>query len=170
MDRAQVALRVAFAAHRLVHLSGVAMRLDVGRVAFERAQETSQRMLMLVPFAVEHAELQVDVGAGGNDRGRAQQMTQRATEVALAFEQRGEADMRLEVAGLAPDQLAVDVKRAERVLVSDSARFLEALAHAGGTEAVLDRAGLVAALEVEDQLAGLGFYKRRTVAHHDAAL
>ena len=47
MNRAQVALRIALAAHRLVNLGGVAMRLDVGGVALERALKTSQRILML---------------------------------------------------------------------------------------------------------------------------
>src|SRR5258708_12015810 len=115
MDRAQVALRVAFAAHRLVHLGGVAMRLDVGRVAFERAEKTSQRMLMLVPFAVDEPELQVHVGAGGNDRGRAEQMAQCATEVALAFEQRGQADMRLEIPPPPPPPLPLPINPPPRV-------------------------------------------------------
>src|SRR5271168_5065897 len=106
MDGAQVALRVALAAHRFVHLGGVAMRLDVGGVAFERAQKTAQRILMLVLLAIEQAELQVDVGAGGNDRGGAEQMAHRAGQITLALEQRGETHMRLEVAGLAADQLA----------------------------------------------------------------
>src|ERR1019366_2380110 len=121
MDGAQMALRVAFAAHRFVHLGG------------------------------------------------AEQMAKRAAEVALAFEQRGEAQMRLEVAGLAADELAVDGERAERILVGDPARLLEALAHAGGTETVLDLAGLIAAVEVEQQLAGLSLDQRGTVAHDDAA-
>src|ERR1700678_585240 len=170
MDGAQVALRVAFAAHRFVHLGGVAMRLDVGGIAFERALKTSQRVLMLISLAREQAELQVDVGAGGNDRSRAQQMAQRATEIAFAFEQRGEAHVRFEVAGLAADQLAIDVKRLERILVGDAARFFETLAHAGRTETVLDLAALIAAGEVENQLAGLGLDQRRTIAHDDAAV
>src|ERR1035437_11073439 len=169
MDGAQMALRVAFAAHRFVHLGGVAMGLDVGGIAFQRAQKTSQRILMLVLFAVEQAELQADVGAGGNDRGRAEQMAKRAAEVALAFEQRGEAQMRLEVGGLASDELAVDGERAERILVGDAARLLEALAHAGGTNTVLELAGLIAAVEVEQQLASLGLDQRGTVAHDEAA-
>src|SRR5277367_3308495 len=74
VDCAQVALRVAFAAHRFVHLGGVAMGLNVGGVAFDRAQETAERVLVLVLLAVEQAELQVHVGAGGNDRRRAEQM------------------------------------------------------------------------------------------------
>src|ERR1700733_11118966 len=75
MDGAQVALRVALAAGRLVHLGGVAMRLDVGGIAFERPLKTQQRVLILFLFSIEEAELQVHVGAGGNDRGRAEQMT-----------------------------------------------------------------------------------------------
>src|ERR1700738_2356312 len=85
MNRAQVALRVALAAHRLVHLGGVAMRLDVGGIAFQRAQKTPQRILILVLLAVEQAEFQMNVGAGGDDRGRAEQMAQRTGQVALAF-------------------------------------------------------------------------------------
>ena len=50
-----------------------------------------------------------------------------------------------------------------------AARLLEALAHAGGTETVLDLAGLIAAIEVEQQLAGLSLDQRGTVAHDDAA-
>src|SRR5258708_1574933 len=169
MDRAQVALRVALAAHRFVHLGSVGMGLGVGGIAFERAQKTSQRILMLVLIAVEQAELQVDVGAGGNDRGRAEQMAHRTGEIALAFEQRGEAHMRLEVAGLTAYELAVDVKRAERILVCHSTRFLETLARASGPETVFDLAGLTAALEGEDQLARLSFDERGTVAHYYAA-
>src|SRR5580704_781389 len=77
--------------------------------------------------------------------------------------------MRLEVSRLATDQLAVNVKRAQRILVGDSTRFLETLAHARGPETVLDRAGLIAALEVEDQLSRLRFDQRGTVAHYYAA-
>src|SRR5580692_7097425 len=77
--------------------------------------------------------------------------------------------MRLEVSRLATHQLAVNVKRAQRILVGDSTRFLETLAHARGPETVLDRAGLIAALEVEDQLSRLRFDQRGTVAHYYAA-
>src|ERR1700722_19504279 len=77
--------------------------------------------------------------------------------------------MRLEVARLATDQLAVDVKRAQRIFVGNSTRFLETLAHARGPETILDLAGLTAALEVEDQLPRLRFDERGTVAHDDAA-
>src|ERR1019366_3262428 len=77
--------------------------------------------------------------------------------------------MRLEVAGLAADKLAVDVERAQRILVCDPARLLETLAHAGGAKSVLDGAGLIAAIEVEQQLAGLSLDQRGTVAHDDAA-
>ncbi len=78
--------------------------------------------------------------------------------------------MRLEVAGLAADQLAVDGERLERILVGDAARLFETLAHARRTEAVLDLAALIAALEIENQLTGLGFDQHRTVAHDDAAV
>src|SRR5208282_3609123 len=169
MDRAQMALRVAFAAHRFVHLGGVAMRLDIGRLAFERAQKTSQRILKFVLLAIEQAEPEVDVGAGGNYRRRTEQMPQRAAQVALALQQRGEAQMRLEVAGLATDQLAVDGKRAERILVGHPACLLESLAHAGRTKAVFDLAGLIAAVEVEQQLPRLSLDQRGAVAHDDAA-
>src|SRR5258708_22080858 len=70
MDRAQVTLRVAFATRRFVHLSGVAMRFDVGGIAFERPLETQQRILVLFFFSIEEAELQVHVGACGNYRRR----------------------------------------------------------------------------------------------------
>src|SRR5271170_112674 len=169
MDCAQVALRVALAAHRFVFLGGVAMRFDVGGIAFERAQKTSQRILMLVLLAIEQAEFQVHVGAGGHDCGRAEQMTQRAAEIALAFEQRGEAHVRFEVAGLTSDQFAVDCERLERILVGDAPRLLEALTHACRPEAILDLAALIAAAEVENQLSRLSLDQRRTVAHDDTA-
>src|SRR5271155_2710674 len=169
VDGAQVALRVALAAHRLVDFGGVAMRLDVSGVAFERAQKTSQCVLQLVLLAVEQPQLQVHVGAGGNDGGGAEQVAQRAGQVAFALEQRGEAQVRFEVARLAADQLAVDGKRFEGILVGDAARLFEALAHAGRTEAVLDFAGLIGALEVKDQLPRFALDERGTVAHYDAA-
>src|SRR5580658_230961 len=125
---------------------------------------------MLISLAIEQAELEVDVGAGGNDRSGSEQMAQSATEIALAFEQRGQPHVRFEIAGLAADQLAIDVERLERILVGDAARFFETLAHAGGTETVFDLAALIVAGEVENQLAGLGLDQRRTVAHDDAAV
>src|ERR1700688_5097871 len=57
MDRAQMSLRVALAAHRVIHLGRVAMRFDVGGIAFQRAQETSDCVLMLLFPAIEQAEL-----------------------------------------------------------------------------------------------------------------
>src|SRR5579863_4989036 len=170
MDGAQVALRVAAAAHRFVHLGGVAMRFDVGGIALERAQETAQRVLMLLLSSIEQAELHVHLGAGGGDHGGAEQMTQCAAQVTLALQQRSEAHMRLVVAGLAAEQLAVNSERAERVLIGDSARLFETFAHSRRSETFLDFAGLIAALEIEEELTGLGFDEHGAVAHDDAPL
>src|SRR5262249_50666251 len=103
-------------------------------IAIEGAQEAAQRVLVLLALAVEETEAVMNLGAGGNDRGRAEQMTQRALQVALAFEQSREAHVRFEVAGLAADELTVDGEGFERVFLGDAAGFFEALAHARGAE------------------------------------
>src|SRR5882724_13338179 len=68
MDRAQMSLRVALAAHRVIHLGRVAMRLDVGWIAFQRAQETSQCVLILLLATIEQAKPQMHLAVGGDNR------------------------------------------------------------------------------------------------------
>ena len=145
-----MSLRVALATHRVIHLGRVAMRFDVGGIAFERAQETSERVLVLLLATIEQAELQMHLAVGGDNRGRAEQMAQGTAKVALALEQRREPHVRFVVAGLAADQLAVNRERAERICLGDSTRLFEALAHSRRAETILDFAGLTTALEIQE--------------------
>ena len=74
MDRVEMLLRLALAAQRFVQLGGIAMRLNRGGVAIERAQETAERRLVLLAPAVQQSKLQMDLGAGRNDRSGTEQM------------------------------------------------------------------------------------------------
>jgi hypothetical protein len=77
--------------------------------------------------------------------------------------------MRVEIDRLALDQPAVDGERLERILLGKPARFLEALARAGGAEALLDLPGTRVVFKVEQKLTALGLEAGAAVAHHDAA-
>src|SRR5215472_4337238 len=74
MDRVEMLLRLALAAQGFVELGGVAMRLNRGGIAIERAQETAERRLVLLALAVQQSEPQMDLGAGRDDRGGTEQM------------------------------------------------------------------------------------------------
>src|SRR6266851_10294831 len=84
MDHAEVAQRLALAAHRFVQLGQVAMRGERERIAFERAQEAPERALRILAAAVEQAQADVDIAIGGDDRRGAEQSAQRTDQIALA--------------------------------------------------------------------------------------
>src|SRR6516162_8187008 len=149
MDRVEMLLRLALAAQRFVELGGIAMRLNRGGIAIERTQETAERRLVLLALAVQQSKPQMDLGAGGDDRGGTEQMAQRALQIALAFEQRGEAQMRFEIAGLAPDQVAVNRQCLQRVPFGNAPRLFEPFADAGGAKAVFDLAGWALGAKIE---------------------
>src|SRR5271168_174586 len=55
------------------------MRLDHSRVAFERAIETADGGLVFAGFAIQQAQFEVNLGAGRNDRRRAEEVARRAS-------------------------------------------------------------------------------------------
>ena len=163
-------LRLALAAQRFIELGGIAMRLNRGRVAIERAQETAQRRLVLLALAVQHPKPQMDLGAGGNDRGGTEQMAQRALQIALALEQSGKAHVRFEITRLASDQIAVDGERLYRVPFGNTPRLFEPFADTGGAKALFDFAAWALGAKIEQELAGFGFDQHAVVADYYAAL
>src|SRR5579885_432351 len=106
------------------------------------------------------------LGAGGNDGGRAEEMAQRALQIALPFEQRCKPHVGFEIARFAPDQVAVDGERFERIFLSDAPGLLEPLADARRSEALFDLAGGTFRPEIEQKLSGLGLDEHPIVAHH----
>src|SRR5215467_7322406 len=169
MDRVEMLLRLALAAQRFVELGGIAMRLNRGGVAIERAQETTQRRLMLLALAVEQPKPPMDLRAGRNDRSGTEQMAQRALKIALALEQSGKAHMRFEITRLPPDQIAVDRERLQRVPFGNAARLFEPFTDAGGAKALFDLAAWAVGAKIEQKLAGFGFDQYAVVADYYAA-
>src|SRR6202035_2903489 len=78
--------------------------------------------------------------------------------------------MEVEVARLAPDQVAIEHQGAYRIGLGEALRLIEALAHPGRSEAILNLARGPLEDEWQEQLPAIRFEDEFTIAHKNAAV